>query len=259
MRNAEERVSLQSGQSVGSCIAENLWNGNHSRHGAGNGNGHGNGHANGNGICRTEERTELPPAFQHGQYQFRQKTFKLFGFGVHVYDGNGNTVLYSELKRLTFFKMREDFRVYSDERQKEELLVIKSPQFLDMGATFCVEDPATGRVVGAIAIKRKEGFKSLFKNEWIFLSNEGQEIAMLTETSIVRAALRMFSLRLIPQNYVVLAKDKKIAEIREISNQFALKRSLTITDAESPVDRRLLVAGGILLAWLNGTSPDWPN
>ena len=61
---------------------------------------------------------QLHPAFQHNHYLFRKKVFKLFGEAFHVYDEYGSVLLYSKQRP---FKLREDFRVYSDERQTEEL------------------------------------------------------------------------------------------------------------------------------------------
>ncbi len=54
---------------------------------------------------------------------------------------------------------------------------------------------------------------------------------------------------LIPQTYVVVAADgRTIAEIKRHFNPFVLKYSMTIADADPPIDRRLLIAAGILLA-----------
>jgi hypothetical protein len=119
---------------------------------------------------------ELVPAFQHRKYLFRRKVFKLFGGAFHVYDALGRLVLYSQQKA---FKLREDFRVYSDE---------------NISATYDVYDATTGEAVGAI---KRKGLKSIVMDEWIFLSNGGQEIGKLAETSVVGALLTRF-INLIP-------------------------------------------------------------
>jgi hypothetical protein len=58
--------------------------------------------------------------------------------------------------------------------------------------------------------------------------------------------------KLIPQTYIVLANNRKIAEIKRHFNPFVLKYSMTIRDTGSPIDRRLLIATGILLAGIEG-------
>lgn len=185
---------------------------------------------------------ELHPAFQHKEYLFRRKVLKLFGGAFHVYDENGRLVFYSKQKA---FRLREDFRVYSDENQIKELLTIKTPQILDIGATYNVQDATTGEVVGAI---RRKALKSLVKDEWLFLSNEGREIGKLTESSITRALLSRL-IGLIPQRYVITSTGgKEITEIRQHFNPFVLKYSMKIIEPEPSIDQRLLISAGILLA-----------
>lgn len=185
---------------------------------------------------------EFHPAFQHNYYLFRRKVFKLFGGAFHVYDNIGNLLFYSKQKA---FKLREDFRVYSDERQVEELLTIKTPQILDFGATYNVQDATTGEAIGAI---RRKGLKSIIKDEWIFLSNESQEIGRLTESSIAGALLSRY-INLIPQKYVITSADgREVAKIEQHFNPFVLKYSMTIAEPRPSIDRRLLISSGILLA-----------
>lgn len=189
---------------------------------------------------------ELHPAFQHNHYLFRRKVFKLFGGAFHAYDKDRNLLFYSEQKA---FKLREDFRIYSDESQKEELLVIKTPQILDIGATYNVQDATTSEAVGAI---RRKGLKSIIKDEWTFLSSDGREIGKLTESSVARALLSRF-INLVPQTYIILSADgRKIAEIRQHFNPFVIKYSMTIVEPVPSIDRRLLVSSGILLAAIEG-------
>ncbi len=194
---------------------------------------------------------ELHPGFQHNRYLFRRKVLKLFGGAFHVYDGGGNLVLYSKQKA---FKLREDFRIYSDESQKEELLVIKTPQILDIGATYNVQDAITGETVGAI---RRKAVKSIIKDEWTFLSSDGQEIGKLTERSTARALLSrlvdLLFVNLIPQTYIIISADgRKIAEIRRHFNPLVLKYSMTIVELLPSIDRRLLISSGILLSAIEG-------
>ncbi len=189
-----------------------------------------------------ETAKKLHPAFQHNYYLFRRKVFKMFGGAFHVYDESGNLLFYSKQKA---FKLKEDFRVYSDERQVEELLTIRTPQILDFGATYNVQNATTGEAIGAI---RRKGMKSIIKDEWIFLSNESQEIGRLTESSMAGAFLSRF-INLIPQKYVIVSADnREVAEIEQHFNPFVLKYSMTIVEPEPSIDRRLLISSGILLA-----------
>ncbi len=183
----------------------------------------------------------LDSAFLEKQYLFRRKVFTLLGKAFHVYDDRGNLVFYSRQKP---FKLREDFRVYSDQTRSKELLIIKTPQIFDISAVYGVQDATTGEVVGAI---KRMGFKSILKDEWIFMSTEGCEIGKLTEASLAGALFSRF-VNFIPQQYVVLAEGREVARINQHFNPFILKYTLTIAEEAPPIDRRLLIAAGILLS-----------
>lgn len=186
------------------------------------------------------------PAFGNDYYLFRKKVFKLFGGAFHAYDENGQVVLFSRQKA---FKLREDFKIYSDEREMEELLSIKTPQILDIGATYNVQDSTTGEMVGSL---RRKGLKSIFKDEWIFLANDGREVGKLTETSVLGALISRV-INIIPQTYVAQSSDgRELAHIKQHFNPFILKYTLHISDPDGLIDRRLLVSAGILLAAIEG-------
>ena len=192
-----------------------------------------------------EMSKQLHSAFQHNYYLFRKKVFKLFGGAFHAYDENGTLLFYSKQKA---FKLKEDFRVYSDERQIEDLLTIKAPQVLDISATYKIHDATTNEPVGSI---KRKGIKSIFKDEWIFLANDGTEIGKLTERGVLGALLSRF-INLIPQNYLITSTDgREVAEIKQHFNPFILKYSMTIL-TEDLIDRRLLISSGILLASIEG-------
>jgi hypothetical protein len=178
----------------------------------------------------------------HNQYLFRRKVLKIFGGAFHIYDRDGNVVLFSEQKA---FKLKEDFRIYSDDTKGEEMLAIKTPQILDIGATYYVRDSTTGEEVGAL---RRRGIKSIFKDEWIILDRNGSEAGRLKEASSLGAFLSRL-LKLIPQKYIIFTEDelRPLAMIKQHFNPFVLKYTWTILEPYPAIDRRLLIAAGILL------------
>lgn len=193
-----------------------------------------------------EKTKGLHPAFMHDYYLFRKKVFKIFGGAFHSYDENGGLIFYSKQKA---FKLREDFRIYTDESQTQELLVIKTPQILDLGATYNVQDATTGQAVGAL---RRKALKSIIQDEWVILSSDGSEVGKLTESSVL-GAIASRLINLIPQTYEITSADgKSIAKIQQRFNPFVLKYSLSIFGPDVPIDRRLLISAGILLAAIEG-------
>ena len=195
--------------------------------------------------------TDLHPAFGRNFYLFRRKVLKIFGGAFHVYSESGDLLFFSKQKA---FKLREDLRVYSDETMAHELLTINTPQILDFGATYYVKDATTGQTVGAVA---RKGLKSLFKDEWKFLNQAGMEIGRLTEKSAL-SALSSRILNLIPQKYVIQSSDgREVAQIQQRFNPFVLKYGMRVTAPEPPIDRRLLIAAGIMLAAIEGRQIDY--
>ncbi|HIE34362.1 MAG TPA: hypothetical protein EYP86_04410 [Candidatus Altiarchaeales archaeon] len=194
--------------------------------------------------------SKLDPVFMHNEYLFRRKVFKFPGAAFHIYDRNGSILFYSEQKPL---RLKEDFRVYSDKSKSRELLVIKTPQIIDFSPTYYVKDATTGESVGAL---KRKGWKSLVRDEWIFLSNDGRRIGKLTESSMKRAILsrfRILAIGLIPQEFIVLSREgREICRIKQHFNPFVLKYTLKIHDQDPPIDRRLLIAGCILLLGIEG-------
>ena len=131
----------------------------------------------------------------------------------------------------------------------EELFTIKTPQILDISATYYVQDGPTGEPVGSI---RRKGLKSMIRDEWIFLSNADEELGTLTETSLASALLSRF-INLIPQTYVIrTGTGQDVAMMRQHFNPFVLKYTMDIIEPEPPIDRRLLLSAGVLLAAIEG-------
>jgi hypothetical protein len=184
--------------------------------------------------------------FERTYYLFRRKVFKLFGGAFHVYDQAGQLLFYARQKA---FKLREDFRVYADEGMTTELLTILTPQILDISATYGVRDATTGEVVGAV---KRKGLKSIFKDEWLFLGPQGVELGRLKERSVFGALMSRW-IKLIPQSYVIVTPDEReIASLKQRFNPFVLKYDVQIPEARPAIDRRLIIAAGVLLAGIEG-------
>jgi uncharacterized protein YxjI len=185
-------------------------------------------------------------AFNKSSYIFRKKIFKLFGGSFKIFDSEGRLLFYSEQKA---FRLKEDLRIYSDESKREELVNIKTPQIFDFSATYNVNDSTSNEPVGAL---KRKGFKSIISDEWIFLSTDLHEIGKMKETSIGGALLSRF-IKLIPQNYTITdSNEKEVARIKQFFNPFVLKYQLTISDTNTTIDRRLIIAAGILLCSIEG-------
>ncbi len=185
--------------------------------------------------------------FQQDSYTIRRKVFKVFGAAFHLYDSTGALVGYSKQKA---FKLKEDIRIYTDESCSTELLVILARSVVDFSASYDVVDPQSGTGVGTL---RRRGFKSMLRDEWVMLDAAGAEIGRIKEDSALLALVRRFLSNLIPQGFGAVVGGVPVAQYKQNFNPFVRKLRVTILPgADQAVDRRLLLAAGILLGAIEG-------
>lgn len=185
--------------------------------------------------------------FSDNQYTIRRKVLTVFGAKFHVYNTMGELILFSKQKA---FKLKEDIRVFADESMAVERLVIKARQIVDFSAAYDVVDPSENRKIGAL---RRKGWKSLVRDSWEFLGENDQPIAVVEEDSLFMSLLRRFLTNLIPQSYHVKQNGRVLITYKQNFNPFVLKINVSIDpDSRDVIDPRLALAGGILLAAIEG-------
>lgn len=185
--------------------------------------------------------------YSQDQYLIRRKVFTLFGAKFHVYDSAGQVILFSRQKA---FKLKEDIRVFSDDTEKEERLLIKARQIIDFSAAYDVVDARTGAKIGAF---RRKGFSSLLRDSWEFLDTADRTIGTIVEDSMLMALLRRFLSNLIPQSFHAEVGGRQVAKYHQNFNPFVYKLRVQLEPgARSAVDPQLVLAGGILLAAVEG-------
>jgi uncharacterized protein YxjI len=185
--------------------------------------------------------------FLQDHYLIRRKVFTFLGKKFHVYDSAGQVMGFSRQKA---FKLREDIRIYSDETEKEERLLIKARQIIDFSAAYDVVDAKSGSKVGAL---RRKGFASILRDSWEFLDASDRPIGMIEEDSMFMALVRRFLTNLIPQSYHAKAGETDIAKYHQNFNPFVFKLRVELEPgARDKIDPRLVLAGGILLAAVEG-------
>lgn len=190
---------------------------------------------------------ELDKAFNENYYLFRRKVFKIFGGAFHVYNKDGELMFYSKQKA---FKLREDITIYSDDTMRRPLLLIKTPNIIDFSARYAIMDATDkNKVVGSV---QRRGFRSIIRDEWTFFSRSGEEVGKLREKSIFSALVSRY-LNLIPQTYKIFdLNENEVAQVKQHFNPFVFKNSMFIHEKDPAIDRRLLVAAGILLLAIEG-------
>ena len=181
----------------------------------------------------------------------KRQFFKLFGGAFRLYDDSDNLLLFSKMKA---FKLREDIRLYTDESMETEVLKITTKSIFDIGGTYDVVDSVSGERIGAL---RRKGLKSsLLRDEWVIVSETGQEEGKISEDSqwkaLVRRWVDMASL-LMPQSYTATIGGVEVAEFRQRWNPLTMHMDLDFSrDTEVLLDRRLGLAAAVLLCAIEG-------
>ncbi len=193
------------------------------------------------GVIHLNNLYELP------NYLIRRKVLTLVGAQFHVFDPNGQVVMFSKMKA---FKLREDIRLYTGEDMQNELITIQARNIVDFSAAYDVVDAVTGEKVGAL---KRKGFKSIIKDEWMILDANDNQIGSIKEDNTGLALLRRFLTNLIPQSFDIEINGQAVAECRQRFNPFIMKLEVDFAkDAGHILDRRLGLAAGILLCAIEG-------
>lgn len=184
-------------------------------------------------------------------YLIRKKVLKILGEAFHIYTDDSQTELlgYCELKA---FKLKEDIRIYTDEKKTTELISIKARSILDFSAGYDVVDAQSGSSLGTF---KRKGMKSLFKDTYILLDQQDQEYAELSEDSGLLGLIRRFvpfANILIPQIFHLRGNDGG-GSVEYTQKMNPIVQRLTVTGAQSGgFDPRVVLAGGMLLAAIEG-------
>jgi len=186
-------------------------------------------------------------AMNQSKYMARKAIFALLGAKFHVYDPHGNLCFFVQQKA---FKLKEAITVYRDEGKTTPVLTIQARSIMDFSGTYDVTDVTTGQVVGAL---KREGLKSMLRDEWTILDTNGAAIGKVMEDSQALALLRRFLSNLIPQSFTATVNGTEVASFDQHFNPFVAKYDLDFSmDSGNLLDRRLGIAAVVLLLAIEG-------
>ncbi len=189
----------------------------------------------------------MHPALRYDRYLLKRQVLALTG-KFRIYNPQGDLVFFCEQK---MFRLREDFRLYTDESKSQEVLMIKARQILDFAGAYDVIDSLSGERIGTW---RRRGFASLLRDRWELLDAQERPMGFLTEDSFGLALLRRFLLgALLPQNYDLFVGEQRLADLRQRFHLFRYELEIDFSmDASRRLDRRLGLTAAILLAAIEG-------
>ncbi len=175
-------------------------------------------------------------------YRVRKKVLAI-GNKYWIEDKAGNIIGFSKQKIL---KLKEDIRIYSDEKMTEEVFKIKQQQILDVVGNFAVIDSKTEQVLGFL--KRKALKSSFLWDEWEIYDPNKQLIGQIKESAGL-GILRKF-LTFIPEKMTVTIHGQPVATVTQRFKVIGDIWELNITNMPQNVDRRVILGALILMAMI---------
>ena len=178
-------------------------------------------------------------------YKVRKKVLAI-GNKYWIEDANGNTLGFSKQKIL---RLKEDIRIYTDEKMKQELFQIRQQQIIDIWGTFAVIDSATNNILGYI--KRKAAKSTFAWDEWMVLDAQGNIIAKIEENK-ARGLIRKYAPggKLVPEKMKLYLNGKPVVEINQKFKIIGDIWEVHVLDLPPNFDRRVLLGGVILMAMI---------
>lgn len=180
------------------------------------------------------------------QYVAHKALFSFLGGAFRLYDTSGSLLFFVKQKA---FKLKEEITVFADEGQTDAHLTIKARSIMDVSATYDVTDAKSGEGVGAM---RREGVKSLFRDEWTILDTAGEPMGRVKEDSGLLALIRRFFVKIIPQTFHVEVGGQQVGHIKQHFNPFRLGYEVDFSGASGQLDPRMSVAIVVLLLAIEG-------
>lgn len=187
-----------------------------------------------------EKNVEKNPSHIDGdEFVVRQKLFSL-GKKYFVKDRERRLIAYCE--KESFFK--GGLKVYGDQSKEEELFSIKQKSLTKFTGLFEVSD-TDEEVIGYL---RREGIRSLVKDEWSILDPDHKKIGSAKSDYLLKDIARMKYLKKIPYRYELYHHGEKIGIYKQRLTLLGRSYKLQVKDAqEQKMDRRLLFSLSICL------------
>ena len=188
----------------------------------------------------------------HSHFLLLQKlTLLINRYEYFLYDDGqqGEQIAFVEQKRFAF---REQITVWKNEHKSETLFTVRAEKILDVHGRFLVEDEA-GRLIGYC---RKVFGTSLLRSTWEVHDPDDQLLFVAKEKSpavaIVRRVLQFVSdvgafANFVPFNFIFERNGEVVGSYHRVWGSLADRYALEVSDALKTLDRRLLLALGILL------------
>jgi len=196
------------------------------------------------GAEAAQRQANLPAIWTQNFYRIRKKVLALTN-QYWIENEQDAIVGYTKQK---MFAIKEDIRIFTDNSMTQELFRIKQKQIMDIWGTFAVIDSPTNQVVGMI---RRSISSAIVEDEYYLLDANGGQIGRVMERTGRGLARKYVPLGgLIPEQVLVEFYGQQVTEIKQQFKIIGDIWEVDCTRVPPQVDRRLLLAGMILMGMI---------
>lgn len=187
---------------------------------------------------------QQPNLWNQPFYRVRKKVMALAG-KYWIEDHTGNQLGFSKQKIM---RLKEDIRVFSDDKMNYELFQIRQQQIVDTWGTYHVIDSPTGAVVGQL---KRKGMKSVVADEYHLLDAQGNPYGRIYEES-GKSMMRKFlpGGGLIPQKIWLEVQGQQIAQIEQKFKMVGDIWEVNCQGVPPQFDRRVLLSAMLIMAMI---------
>jgi hypothetical protein len=185
----------------------------------------------------------MHPAFSYDHYVIKPHGLSIAG-KLRLFDPQDQPVLFIEHK-TRWSKPFSVFHAYTDEKKKQEVLLIQDGEHASYSDYFTVTDLASAEPVGGISVD----WKKFFEDAWGIVDASGTVIGQVSERSTGRAILHELTEGVVPQVLDVTVGGQPVAELKQ--KNVILGHHLLVdfsSDTAGRLDHRLGLAIAILIA-----------
>ena len=196
----------------------------------------------------TQQQAQIPKsmALWYGNnYRIRKKVLTVWN-KYWIEDSRGRKLGFAKQK---MFRLKEDIRIFTDEKMKTELFRIKQQQIFDLWATFAVIDSQTNTTLGYV--KRKALSSMFVRDEWEVLNAQKQLVGGLYEEK-GRGLARKYlpGGKLIPEKMTFALNGLPVAAIDQQFKIIGDIWELRGMNLPPDFDRRVLLGGMLLMGMI---------
>ncbi|MCK4443365.1 MAG: hypothetical protein KAW09_02400, partial [Thermoplasmata archaeon] len=178
-------------------------------------------------------------------YSIRKKVLTVWN-KYWIEDQRGKMLGFAKQK---MFRLKEDIRIFTDEKMKQELFKIKQQQILDVWATFAIVDSQTNTTLGFI--KRKALASMFVRDEWEVYNAADQLIGGIYEEKGRGLARKyMPGGKLIPEKMTFKLNNVPVANIDQKFKIIGDIWDLKCTNLPLDFDRRVLLGCLLLMGMI---------